>query len=61
MTQQFPEIINWSPNGSEMEIYDIGRFSVEVHPLYFTTSNYQSFQRQVLPSPCSSTCTTSKR
>lgn len=32
-----------------MEIYDIERFSVEVHPLYFTTSNYQSFQRQVPP------------
>lgn len=47
LLQEFPSIIGWSADGLEIEIFDISKFSMEVHNKYFTTSNYQSFLRQV--------------
>lgn len=40
-------IVSWENGGKAFKVHDKERFVKEVMPKYFSTSNYQSFQRCV--------------
>jgi hypothetical protein len=39
------DVVSWESNGTAFKVHDKNRFVAEVMPKYFSTSNYQSFQR----------------
>ena len=42
------DVVSWESNGKAFKVHDKKRFVAEIMPKYFSTSNYQSFQRYVL-------------
>jgi hypothetical protein len=40
-------IVSWENGGNAFKVHDKKRFVDEIMPKYFSTSNYQSFQRYV--------------
>jgi hypothetical protein len=54
-------IIHWTDDGNSFRIIDEVAFEHEVLPIFFKHSNLTSFQRQVIPSPCSLICIISTR
>jgi HSF-type DNA-binding len=40
-------IVSWESDGTAFKVHDKKRFVEEIMPKYFSTSNYQSFQRYV--------------
>ena len=42
------DVVSWESNGNAFKVHDKKRFVAEIMPKYFSTSNYQSFQRYVL-------------
>jgi hypothetical protein len=43
-------IVSWENGGTAFKVHDKKRFVDEIMPKYFSTSNYQSFQRYVTKS-----------
>ncbi|KAL3934748.1 MAG: hypothetical protein SGARI_003253 [Bacillariaceae sp.] len=39
-------VVSWEGNGTAFKVHDKKRFVAEIMPKYFSTSNYQSFQRR---------------
>ena len=40
-------IVSWLPNGSSFKVHDKQQFTSEVLPVFFGTSKYKSFQRNL--------------